>query len=501
VLVYTQATPPGFEVPEAPVAAMMRGKCSEDGRTPTLNKCVGSLLPFIALGLGLVGAITMLAGNNAGLGNTTADVGGTNSTTQLGPSELLPISSARIRIVGTVTDLDGKPAPQVRVSLFPAFSAAERKTDEEGRFTLAFDPRQGGPAGEAAPILLARDSARNLAAAVELQEGATNASVRLGPALTLEGRILDPDGNALTNAQAQVRFHTERMASNLGSAVRAGAGGRFVITALPPGRQYTVSISAKGFGQEQRNVPAADAATNHLELGPFTLVRANLRLAGVVLGEDDKPVARASIYTYGSSQPNLGALTDAKGQFSLGNVCPGPIQISANARGGGFGSVPAAGGDTNITIRLGVRPGIRMSSPRTTSLKGRPLPDLAPLGLTQVDVPADRQILALVIDAEQRPSRRALRLLVEQASALKAKGIAVVVIHTGTMSEGAFRTWKQEAALPFAVGCLKGEPEKARATWGVTALPWLILTDKAHRVTAEGFDLDELDARLKALGE
>ena len=45
------------------------------------------------------------------------------------------------------------------------------------------------------------------------------------------------------------------------------------------------------------------------------------------------------------------------------------------------------------------------------------------------------------------------------------------------------------------------DAEKARASWGATALPWLILTDKAHKVTAEGFDVDELDAKLKSLAK
>jgi hypothetical protein len=435
-----------------------------------------ALLATVTLGLAFAASITCSGGNEA-----------TDEP-----------SSSNIKITGTVTDAEGQPAPQIRVSLLPSFSAIEKRTDAQGQFTLSFDPRQGRPG---AMVIVVRDPVRNLAAALELEEGTTNASVRLGPALTLEGRVLDPDGKALTNAQAQVLFHTERTASNLGSPVRADASGRFEIMALPPGRQYTVRVSAKGFGQEQRNVPAAAVATNRLELEPITLVRANQRLAGIVLDEDDKPVARASIYTYGDNQPNLGALTDAKGQFSLEKVCPGPIQISANARGGGFGNVTAEGGDTNITIRLGVRPGIRMSAPRTTSLKGRPLPDLSPLGLTQAEVPADQPILAIVIDAEQRPSRRALRLLAEQASVLKEKGMAVVVLHTGTMSDDAFKAWKQEAALPFAVGRFKGDPEKARASWGATALPWLILTDKTRRVMAEGFELDELEARIKALGE
>jgi hypothetical protein len=35
----------------------------------------------------------------------------------------------------------------------------------------------------------------------------------------------------------------------------------------------------------------------------------------------------------------------------------------------------------------------------------------------------------------------------------------------------------------------------------VSALPWLILADASHRVVAEGFSLDELDAQLQQLGQ
>jgi hypothetical protein len=35
----------------------------------------------------------------------------------------------------------------------------------------------------------------------------------------------------------------------------------------------------------------------------------------------------------------------------------------------------------------------------------------------------------------------------------------------------------------------------------VSALPWLISADASHRVVAEGFSLDELDAQLQQLGK
>ena len=122
-----------------------------------------------------------------GFGNVGAEGGDTNITIQLGISGNVVASRSSIKISGTVTGPDDKPAPQMRMSLFPSFSQAEKQTDSEGRFMLTFDPRQSGGMGAATPIVVARDPARNLAAAVDLEEGATNASMRLEPALTFTG--------------------------------------------------------------------------------------------------------------------------------------------------------------------------------------------------------------------------------------------------------------------------------------------------------------------------
>jgi hypothetical protein len=79
---------------------------------------------------------------NGGYANVTAEGGETNITIHLDTSESFAVSKASIRITGLVTDLEGKPAPKVQVSLFPSFSPSEKQTDSEGRFTLTFDPRQ-----------------------------------------------------------------------------------------------------------------------------------------------------------------------------------------------------------------------------------------------------------------------------------------------------------------------------------------------------------------------
>jgi protocatechuate 3,4-dioxygenase beta subunit len=426
----------------------------------------------------------------------TVELNKTNQTTAS-----MTVPKAGVKLTGTVVDSAGKPAPNVAVLLFPFFLLAEKRTDAQGRFELEWTPEQfrGGLIGQW--VLIARDPARNLAVALDLEEGATDTSLRLEPALTLAGRVTDPDDKPVANAQATLMFRTDRMLSAFGTPARTDAQGRFEIKGLPPGRPYSVTVSAIGFGQDNENVEAADTATNRVELETFQLPLANLRLAGMVVDAHDKPVADAMINTSGGSlneQPVLTGRTDSKGHFSFEHVCPGPITLTAtNPREPQAGHLSAEGGDTNITIHL--RSTVQMASPEPAGLRGKALPDLGAAGLTTRDAPANQPVLALLIDAEQRPCRRVLRLLGDQAPALKQKGVAVVVLQSGVMADEAFIAWKQEAASPFPIARLKQEPEQARAAWGARALPWFILTDKSHRVIAEGFTLDDLDAKLRGL--
>jgi hypothetical protein len=439
-------------------------------------------------------------------GNTIAQGGDTNITIRLGEQPGIRFggsNSKRLKFAGVIVAPDGKPAPKVVVSLFPMFSYAQQRTDDQGRFTLPADYLPPGyPVSQ--HILVARDLERNLAAALDLEEDATNVDLRLSPGLTLAGRVAGANGHAVSNAQAQVMFRTDRMSSPLGQAVRADAEGRFEIKALPPDRRYSVTVSARGFGQDSHNADAPEAGSNRLELEPFELLVADQRIAGVVLDADEKPVAGAHISIHGAKQPMRNSRTDSNGRFSIDKVCPGDIHIFANGSVGdrGFTSANAQGGDTNVIIRLnpaGSR--VALAAPRPVSLAGKPLPDLAPLGLAPADAPEGRPLLVLLLDAEQRPCRRALRLLADQAAGLKQQSLGVVVLQAGAMTDEAFAAWKQETAPPFPVGRFKDKDpaEKASSAWGATALPWFILADKSHRVAAEGFALEELDAKVKGL--
>jgi hypothetical protein len=134
---------------------------------------------------------------------------------------------------------------------------------------------------------------------------------------------------------------------------------------------------------------------------------------------------------------------------------------------------------------------------KAPSLVAKALPDLSALGLTSTDAPTNHPVIVLLIDAEQRPSRRSLKLLTDQAAALKEKHVAVIILQAGSMADAAYADWLQEAALPFPIARLKDTSAKGRFDWGARSLPWLILADKSHRVAAEGFPIEELDAKLK----
>ena len=259
------------------------------------------------------------------------------------------------RLTGVARDSAGAPAPGVEIMLWPEWRASSKgaKTGADGRFTLTWNPQSQGST-EYDLILIARDLKQNLALAQTLEDDTTNVDLRLEPGLTLAGRATDAKGNALTNAEAQLMFWTERMGSSLGKPVRAGADGRFEIKALPVGRRYGVSVSAKGYGTVSRNV-AQDTEGRRIEMEACELTLADRPVAGVVLDADDKPIPEANVFGYGDGQPQVNGKTDAKGRFAFSAVCAGPITIQANSPSGGYGSATADGGDTNITVQIGVR--------------------------------------------------------------------------------------------------------------------------------------------------
>jgi len=282
--------------------------------------------------------------------------------------------------------------------------------------------------------------------------------------------------------------------------------GKFEIRAVPADNKYNLYTSAEGYGENRgEEIDTDDAVDNRLDVGTITLAVANLSVSGVVVDDEDKPVAGARLSCYGDDQPSRSTQTDTDGKFILENVCAGKMRISANKSGTPRlnGYIETEGGATDVKVVISERPSSTRYVPkRPPSLVGRPLPELKDL---KIDLPpadvSDKMLLVCFWDMEQRPSRYCIRQLAKQANQLKQKGVTVVAVHASKVDENTLNEWAKENNIPLPIGMVQGDVEKSRFTWGVRSLPWLILTDQKHVVRAGGFALAELDDKIKEIND
>ena len=83
---------------------------------------------------------------------------------------------------------------------------------------------------------------------------------------------------------------------------------------------------------------------------------------------------------------------------------------------------------------------------------------------------------------------------------LKQKGVTLIVVQAADADAVALEQWVKDQGLAIPIGSIKTDVKKTTFAWGVQSLPWLILTDKGHTVTAEGFPIGDLDGILAKNG-
>ena len=407
------------------------------------------------------------------------------------------------KITGVVRDERGKALEGVKLRVCPMGGSQDATSDAEGKFEVLYDP--GGWGGRETPImfLVGRYEAGNLAAAVEIEEDASQVDIILKPAVTFTGRVVDPDSKGIASARITVMLRVSSWGSSIGrDRITTDEQGKFEIKAIPAEQKYSLYVVAEGYGENRKEeITTDDAVNNHLDIGALTLAVANLSVSGVVVDNDSKPVAGARIYSSGEGQSRSRAETDIEGKFTLEKVCAGRIRINADKSGTTrlYGSVETEGGATDVRIVISQSSSSTRYEPkRPPSLVGRTLPELKEVGIDLPPAEIDgKMILVCFFDIEQRPSRHCITQLAKQAEQLKSKGVTVVAVQASKMDQTALNQWVEKYNIPFPVGMVQGDAEKARFKWGVKSLPWLILADSKHIVRAEGFSLGKLEEKVR----
>jgi protocatechuate 3,4-dioxygenase beta subunit len=445
------------------------------------------------------GTAQIMANGEGSYGNISAEGGDTNVVLRLGETFNTSEVSKPHKLTGTVTDADGKPDPGALLAVYPTFTSPIpwKKTATNGAFSLTWslEPYQVQSGGGA--LLVARDPARNLAATAELEEETTNLDVKLKPALTVAGLVRNVDDSPLPGAQVGVWLRAGNSYDQFNEQLAAAdSQGRYEIKGLPPEAQYIAYATAKGHGRVQQQLQG-DPETNRVELPPFVLKPADHVLAGQVLNENDKPVSGVYVSLSGEGQPEGVTNTDSKGRFHF-QVCEGQVRLFASTQGG-YAQGVAEADDTNVVLALTSQMGRVSRTTARASLNGKPLPDLADVNLDTNAAPASRPVLLCLFDAGQRSSRHTVQQLGEQAAALRQQGVTVLGIQAAITTDDTLDEWKSASPVSFPIGRVTAKSEKSKWASAAPALPWLILTDAGHRVIAEGFALDDLDAQIKKL--
>jgi hypothetical protein len=156
---------------------------------------------------------------------------------------------------------------------------------------------------------------------------------------------------------------------------------------------------------------------------------------------------------------------------------------------------------------LPIQPGVEVQDHRSgklrtykrwPSLLGKELPSFEGISFSAPTPTKGKAILLCYVDLEQRPSRHAIRELIAQSELLMSHSMELILIQSSNMSPETLKEWREKLKIRFGIGTIMGDSDTLRWSWGVRSLPWPILTDRNHIVTAEGFSLNELEDKIKA---
>lgn len=404
-------------------------------------------------------------------------------------------------VMGTVRDPSGRPASGVIVASKPA-GEQDTRTDAQGRYEVKWRPYEG----IRDVLILARDPQRHLAGLAEVKDQARPVDVTLSPAFVIRGRVTDPDGRPIAAARVSLAASMPGWLTSAAPDESTDTDGFYEFRAVPEPAasfQYRLRVNAEGFGPvEHRDLPFDAAADGRVEAQPVVLMPADRSISGVIVDANGALVPGVPIFITGprgsdtAGQPRHQTSSDEQGRFAVEGVCAGPLRIQAGF-GEEAGFLEAEGGDQDIEVVLGRR-GVHT---RLRPLLGKPLPDWKDLIDLDPQQTQGKPLLVCFFDFQQRPSRNTVLQLAQRADTLKQKGVIVIGVQASDVDADALSEWIERSDVAFPVGRVRNGVDGARLTWGVKSLPWLILTDEEHVVTAEGFAAADLQEQLNETGE
>ncbi|MHC4474249.1 MAG: hypothetical protein ACYTEL_01305 [Planctomycetota bacterium] len=133
----------------------------------------------------------------------------------------------------------------------------------------------------------------------------------------------------------------------------------------------------------------------------------------------------------------------------------------------------------------------------------RALPKLKQFDLDLgADWATEEMVLVCFWEMGQPDSEQLVAALKERQESLAEKGVAVILVEACAATRARLKSWASRNEIAFPVGSFSERRlEELRKGWNIENLPRLVLTDRKHVITAEGFGLAELDEKIKEVAD
>lgn len=298
----------------------------------------------------------------------------------LAPGELREVAwrvGAGCAIHGVALEQSGAPAAGLAIALqaarfpnpthFQPFEAEGRrsaKTDTEGRFSFA-DVGPGdwwvGPAPAARnrrePAVADDPAPAGQLVQVAPDAARVDVTIHVARGHTIRGRLLDPDGKAVSHAFVSLERAADRLLAheNVNSP-----DGKFVLGPLEPG-EYV--LNARSMGEFVDALPVT-ARTGDTDV--VLQFRRGGAIAGLVVGADGQPAPRADVVVnprVAGRWSNRSSAAGDDGRFLFDGLEAGLYDVAARTAGGEVGvatAIEVAAGATPAEVRIEALPGARV---------------------------------------------------------------------------------------------------------------------------------------------
>ncbi len=409
---------------------------------------------------------------------------------------------------GTVVDTQGQPAKNVYIII----GLGQRVlTDNNGWFEGMQSPLYPSH------MVVARDIKNNLAGANYFYNALRELRVVLRPGSSIRGRVTDDMGRGIAGANVNITLNSKNGTgtAHLDTAgTRTDSEGYYCLETVVPlrsGFHYHLSFDATEFGPTRYTLTDRMKPGEEVTIPDMKLVTLDAFISGVVLDENDNPVAHKPVFVgsdSGGAHIGRGTSTDEQGRFKFNRIPEGPVTLQS-----GFGQGPDAAyiyahsGD-NVPIKLGNH--FKNFMP-PFSLVGSQLPDLRVLEMGfDYQGFKNKKNLVVFVDYTNRSSEIAIDLLKKRQLDLRRSKIEVVCIQVVPVDEGDLVAWKKGNKISFPIYILPGQSgwdsknnllilkqtpkimNTLRQEWGVRSLPWTILTDENQKILATGLNIPRI---------